>query len=319
MIHVSIGTAGVLGLSQVPMVTAPTTAYLMLGGKCVMNCAFCAQARESTASDLALSRVTWPEFPLAEVCERLREAERRGDLRRCCIQVTAGQGYFAKALDVVRAIRSATLLPLDVAILPRGIVQVAALIEAGVDRVGFGLDAACKRVFEQVKGAHWERMLALLQETAKQFPGRATVHLVAGLGETEREMVERVLWARDLGLGVGLFAFTPIPGTRLANRSQPALGQYRRVQATCRLILRHGAQMSDFAFGDRPGQKDTLVGLARADWAECLADGEAFRTLGCPDCNRPFYNERPSGPLYNYPRELAAAEVERAIAEMEIP
>ncbi len=37
-IRVSIGTAGVLGLAQVPMVVAPTTAYLMLGERCVMNC-----------------------------------------------------------------------------------------------------------------------------------------------------------------------------------------------------------------------------------------------------------------------------------------
>jgi biotin synthase len=46
--------------------------------------------------------------------------------------------------------------------------------------------------------------------------------------------------------------------------------------------------------------------------------GEAFRTSGCPDCNRPFYNEQPGGPLYNYPRPLAAGEALRAIQEMEI-
>ncbi len=46
-VQVSIGTAAVLGLTDIPMAVAPTTAYLMLGGRCLMNCAFCAQARES--------------------------------------------------------------------------------------------------------------------------------------------------------------------------------------------------------------------------------------------------------------------------------
>ena len=82
MIRVSIGTAGVLGLVRVPMAVAPTTAYLMLGGQCVMNCAFCAQARESRSNGNALSRVTWPEFPLDRVCSRLKRAERQGTIQR---------------------------------------------------------------------------------------------------------------------------------------------------------------------------------------------------------------------------------------------
>jgi biotin synthase-related radical SAM superfamily protein len=57
-----------------------------------------------------------------------------------------------------------------------------------------------------------------------------------------------------------------------------------------------------------------LVGLG----VSLPATGEAFRTSGCPDCNRPFYNEHPGGPLYNYPRPLTAEEAARAIQEMEI-
>ena len=37
--------------------------------------------------------------------------------------------------------------------------------------------------------------------------------------------------------------------------------------------------------------------------------GDAFQTVGCPGCNRPYYNERPSGPLYNYPRDLTMEEL----------
>jgi len=42
-----------------------------------------------------------------------------------------------------------------------------------------------------------------------------------------------------------------------------------------------------------------------------LGTGEAFRTSGCPGCNRPYYNERPSGPFYNYPRGLTEEEARR--------
>jgi biotin synthase len=49
-----------------------------------------------------------------------------------------------------------------------------------------------------------------------------------------------------------------------------------------------------------------------------LLKGEAFETSGCADCNRPYYNEQPGGPLYNYPRPLTSEETERAIEEMEI-
>jgi biotin synthase len=41
-----------------------------------------------------------------------------------------------------------------------------------------------------------------------------------------------------------------------------------------------------------------------------IESGEPFRTSGCPDCNRPYYNEKPSGPLYNYPRKLEQEEIE---------
>ncbi|MBN1933714.1 MAG: radical SAM protein [Anaerolineae bacterium] len=313
-IHVSIGTATVLDLSNAPLAIAPTTAYLMLGGRCVMNCAFCAQARDSEASELALSRVIWPPFALDAVCGRLAEAEKRGALRRCCIQVTAGSEAYRDTLEAVRAIHSATALPLDVALLPASLDQVAELVTAGVDHIGFGLDAACQRVFEQVKGGHWAHVVRMIEGTARQFPGRAAVHLIVGLGETEQELVERIEWACDLGVPIGLFAFTPVKGTLLADHPPPSLAQYRRMQAAHWLIVRHGVHADNFAFS----ANGTLIDIHRPAWPTLLADGEAFRTCGCPDCNRPFYNERPGGTIYNYARPLTAVEAARALDELEL-
>jgi biotin synthase-related radical SAM superfamily protein len=310
VVNVSIGTAAVLGLADVPMAAAPTTAYLMLGSRCLMNCTFCAQARESQASALSLSRVTWPEYDLDAVMGRLAEAVARGDIRRACLQVTATTEAFEQSLAILRAVKVASTVPFDIAILPHDLDQVRQLLDAGADHIGFGLDAACERVFRQVKGGNWRRSLALIEETARAFPGRAALHLIVGLGETEREMVERMQWAHDLGMTVGLFAFTPVRGTHLADRSPPSLAVYRRMQAARWLVVHSLARVEDMPF-DGTGRL-TCLG------ARLPPSGEPYQTSGCPDCNRPFYNEQPGGPLYNYPRPLTAEEAARAIQETEI-
>jgi biotin synthase len=309
-INVSIGTAAALGLADVPMAVAPTTAYLMLGGRCLMNCAFCAQARESHSSALSLSRVTWPEYDLNMVAEKLAEAASQGSIRRACLQVTVTENAFEQSLAILRAVHALSSVPFDIAILPHDLDQVRMLIEAGADHIGFGLDAACERVFRRVKRGNWVRSLALIEGTSRAFPGRAAVHLIVGLGETEREMVERLQWAHDRDVTTGLFAFTPVRGTHLADLPPPPLAVYRRMQAARWLVVHDLARVGDMAFDEE--------GRLLHSTASLPASGEAFQTSGCPDCNRPFYNEQPSGPYYNYPRPLTTAEAARAIQEMEI-
>ena len=48
--------------------------------------------------------------------------------------------------------------------------------------------------------------------------------------------------------------------------------------------------------------------------AEAGLWAEAFRTSGCPGCNRPYYNERPGQIPYNYPRPPTPAELADAVA-----
>ena len=314
MINVSIGTAAVLGLAGVQMEAAPTTAYLMLGGRCTLGCRFCAQARSSQASALQLSRVTWPQFDLRETVIRLAAAVERGDIRRACLQVTVSAGYFQRTLDMVRAIRAVSDVPVDAAILPRDESQVEQLLMAGVDHIGFGLDAACARVFQQVKGRDWDEALALIEATAQRFPSRPAVHLIVGLGETEEEIVRLIQQMHDWNVVTGLFAFTPVPGTAMETSSPPPLDVYRRVQIARHLIVHDLARAEQFTF-----ENGRLVAFNVSRLRESLADGVAFQTSGCPDCNRPFYNERPGGVMYNYPRPLTPAEAKLAIDEMGLP
>ena len=135
------------------------------------------------------------------------------------------------------------------------------------------------------------------------------VHLIVGLGETEREMTEMIQRMHDLGVIVGLFAFTPVRGTAMQDQPPPPLDTYRRMQVARHLISHDLAAFRDFSFS----AERQLVSFGQPDLAKILADGLAFQTSGCPDCNRPFYNERPGGLLYNYPRPLTPEEASRAV------
>jgi biotin synthase len=78
------------------------------------------------------------------------------------------------------------------------------------------------------------------------------------------------------------------------------------------LITNNLARVGDFSFSPT-GQ---LLSFSLLRLHEVLADGVAFQTSGCPDCNRPFYNERPGGPMYNYSMPLTSPQIEAAIEDV---
>jgi biotin synthase len=192
--------------------------------------------------------------------------------------------------------------------------QLEAFFAAGLDHLGFGLDAASERVFQTTKGGRWDRMWEMMADAARIFPGRIAAHLIVGLGETEREVLETTQALHFLGILVALFAFTPVAGTPLANCPQPPVDAYRRVQAARWLIVQDLISLEHIGF-DRDGR---IRHLGHDDWRELLASGDAFRTSGCPDCNRPYYNERPSGPMYNYPWHPSREEALAALSECQL-
>ena len=132
------------------------------------------------------------------------------------------------------------------------------------------------------------RALSLIHECVRRFPGRVSTHLIVGLGETEEDVVSLAASMCQQGVTVGLFAFTPLAGTRLADRQSPDLGSYRRIQLCCYLLkrayLEHpAASPPEFRFSSGRLASISLpaCGAGRGLW------GEAFQTSGCPGCNRP--------------------------------
>jgi biotin synthase-related radical SAM superfamily protein len=320
-IGVSLGAADVLGLAAAPCDTPPTTAYLLLGGRCARHCAFCAQARTSSARGDALSRVTWPRYDQEATLIALRRAYGEGRISRACLQVTSGPGQIAEAGRLAASVRNGSDVPLCAAVLPRSSRDVERLLSVGVDVVGFGLDAATPTVYEAVKTPGcapgqgqrtWRRQLALIETASRRHPRRIGVHLIVGLGETERDLVELTQRLVNAHAIVALFAFTPVRGAAMAGVSPPALDVYRRCQAARQLIANGATAANRFVYD--PDGRIAGFGLSPAGLRAALLDGQAFRTSGCPGCNRPYYNERPGGVMYNYPRPLEPAEVHAALA-----
>jgi len=321
-VRVSVGTASVLGLLKYRLTVPPTTAYLMTytEGSCIANCSFCAQARDHHANKDRLSRVEWPDYPLDRVIEGFRTPA-LPVLERVCVQVINYPGFLDDTVSLVRLMREETGLPVSVDTCPVDRGSLVRLREAGAEMVSIPLDGATKKIFNEIKGAgvkgpyRWENHMEALEAAVEVFgEGNVGSNLIVGLGETEREAATLIQTLHDMGVRTVLFAFTPLPGTRLEELLPPQLGKYRRIQAARHLIVNGHTQLGDLTF-DEEGR---ITGYG-VDLEPVLGDGVAFMTTGCPGCNRPFYNERPSGPFYNYPRPLTDEEVEKILEDLNEP
>jgi biotin synthase-related radical SAM superfamily protein len=318
-VRVSTGSAIVLGLLKGRLDAKPTTAYLLMcrNKKCSANCGFCPQARESKGRADMLSRVTWPLFPTGEVVDNLEVSVKSGTIKRVCIQSLNYPEAFDDVLFLVREIMSKFAVPISVSCKPIDRQKMKMWADAGVNRISIALDAATEQIFDKVKGKNvggpylWERQRKALNEAVEVFgEGSVSTHLIVGLGETEKEICQTIQWCIDSGVYPGLFAFTPIPGTALETISPPSLSSYRRVQLAHYLLTHKQSRFEDMTF-DSNGCI-TGFGASKELVLEAIDNGEPFLTSGCPGCNRPYYNERPSGPLYNYPRQLLPEEIEEA-------
>jgi biotin synthase len=313
-IRVSVGSAIVLGLLEGKLGAAPTTAYLMTykAGKCTANCLFCPQARSSQSRAELLSRVSWPVFATENVLKKIGKASASQKIKRVCIQALHYADVFTHLAALVTAIKQHANVPVSVSCQPLNSRNTRRLAEAGAERIGIAIDAATEQLFNEVKGTNspytWENQFRQLHEALQIFgKEKVSTHLIIGLGETEKDAVNLIQRCVDMNVLPALFAFTPIRGTAMETKPQPALESYRRIQLARYLIVNGYARSEDMHFDsvgyltDYGVEKETLTGIVET--------GKPFLTSGCPDCNRPFYNEKPSGPIYNYPRNLRKEEI----------
>jgi biotin synthase-related radical SAM superfamily protein len=315
-IRVSVGSAIVLGLLEGKLGAAPTTAYLMTykAGKCTANCLFCPQARTSRSRAEMLARVPWPVFATENVLQKIGNASETQKIKRVCIQALNYPEAFTHLVALVTALKQHANVHVSVSCQPLNSENTRRLAEAGAERIGIAIDAATEKLFNEVKGADangpytWENQFRQLREAVEIFgKGKVSTHLIIGLGETENDAVSLIQRCVDMDVSPALFAFTPVRGTALETKPQPLIETYRRIQLARYLIVNGHARSEDMYFDSTGCLTD--YGIEKETLTNIVETGKSFQTSGCPNCNRPFYNEKPSGPIYNYPRNLRREEI----------
>jgi biotin synthase-related radical SAM superfamily protein len=295
---------------------------------CYARCAYCGLSSSREPDKDSFIRVDWTSIRTDEVIERANKYGK--GLDRVCISMITNPKALRDLNAVSRRFRDETKLSISALIGPTLIKGRKPLLEmrkAGVDRVGIAVDAATPELFEKyrgkgVRGPHkWDRYWKVLEDSVAVFGrGMVGVHLIVGLGETERQMSETIQRAHDIGACTHLFSFYPEDGSALEKWARPAVGHYHRVQLARYLIDNDLCNAKKMKF-NRKGQVEDF-GLDKKALDDVIDAGEAFMTSGCPgkdgkvSCNRPYGNERPSEKLRNYPFLPNAKDIKEIRTEL---
>jgi len=296
---------------------------------CHAKCAYCglsdSRQTDTEWANNSFIRVDWPVFPLDEVKAAISGGACPHIERVCVSMITLGRAR-EDCIQVVSELRK--IIPrISVLITPTIINKdwLQRVHEAGADMIGIAVDAATPELFDRlrgkgVKGPHkWAKYWSTVEEAVDVFgPYNVGVHLIVGVGETEKEIIESIQRAQDMGAHTHLFSFFPEEGSSMENHPQPPLGAYRRVQVARYIINKKSGTSKMMKFNDREQLIDFGVSPNRLE--ETVSAGEAFMTSGCRGetmdyaCNRPFGNCTPYqayiGHWRNFPFIPTAEDVE---------
>ncbi len=288
-LRISYGSARFLGLIKSGPILKMRTIYIMFGERCMFNCAYCAQAKTSQASEGMLSRIVWPKFEMGEV---IKAVERSFEVRRICMQIVSSKVSKDESFDFLKSVRKLKI-PISANVRVVSEKEGFEWFERGVERLGIATDVVDEKLYKLYRGGELQKHISLLANIAEKFPTRVTTHVIVGMGETEKQVVEFIQSMHDIGVTVGLFAFTPIKGTRLESHPKPSIHSYRRIQLARYLIEKNLVRAKFFKFSEVGEITDYGFNIERIP-------NEAFMTSGCPNCTRPYYNEDPGEESYNF-------------------
>ncbi len=316
-IRVSVGTLHLIGLRRIRNFnTKMEVAYLLtyVNSRCTQNCLFCAHARESKANLDRVARAYYPAYDFKTVYEHMRKAIEEGKIKRICLQTINHPKVF-KEIDELLYELSKLNVPITLSRHPASYEELMKMKKYNIDRIVIPLDAASKRVFDEIKGEkvgnvyRWEKHWEGLRKAVKVF-GRGNVgtHIIIGLGETEEEAVKTLYELYKMGVEVGLFAYVKIPGTKLS-MNKPDIDSYRRIQLA-HYLIRNGYDLNIFRF--KNGKIVEFL-LDKNYLRDIIMSGKPFLCTGCPNCNRPYSTESPSGPIYNYPETPPKEDLEKIL------
>jgi biotin synthase len=233
-------------------------------------------------------------------------------LRRICIQTLKYPGLADDLMELLNDIKKHSQLPISVCVNPLGTQTLQMLRMSGVDRIGIGLDCASERIFNLIKpGFSWKEYTYFIENVVDVF-GKATAHLIVGLGETDEEMAAQFQRLLDMNCSIGLFAYTPVRGNQM-DIDSPIIGRYRAFQLIRYLFVNKLADFRDVVIKNN---RLEAINISSTILRDALWNGEAYQTSGCPGCNRPMYNERPGKTTYNYAEMISREQLHGAVEQL---
>ena len=312
-VRASLGTLGVLGMELVLMDAPPTTAYLQIytDKRCQANCRFCSQAAGADGDLKQIARGQYMPSDLDEVVRRLGIAFERGYLKRACIQTVMYSDMWGDTTHLIGRIREVTGIPISLSVFPLSDDKYTTLKKMGVDELVIPLDACNSELFSKIKGKdadsiyEWDTHLDGIRRAAQTFgKGAVGTHLIIGMGESAEDALILIDELHAEGVHSALFAYTRMPGTGKITTNLN-VDHYRSVQFGAYLIREGIASFADMTFNDG---KVTDFGIPDAQLISYVEKGDAFKTTGCPDCNRPYATETHQE-IFNFPKDPNAEEI----------
>ncbi len=302
---------------------------------CRANCAYCGLARHrEEARDYAdrnFIRVDWPTARYDEVIERMKDGGDKGRFQRMCISmITHPRSNDDTFALLERWTRELAHVPVSILSNPTTLERddLVKMKSLGADIFTVALDAVTPEIFERTRGKgvdsphSYAKYWRILEEAAEVFgPEKFGAHLICGMGETEREILEVAQRIRDLGGHNHMFAFFPESGSLMEDWPPVDRGQWRRVQLARYLIDYRGVRVGAMRFDDAGRVADFGVGADTL--AAEIAAGTPFRTSGCPGkdddisaCNRPYGDSSPTD-ILSFPFAPAKRDVAKIRRQMD--
>jgi len=303
---------------------------------CRANCAYCGLARHrEEARDYAdrnFIRVDWPTARYDDVIARVKAGGDRGQFQRMCISMITHPDSNADTFTLLEKwVREVPAVPVSILSNPTTLekADLERMKAMGADIFTVALDAVTPEIFERTRGKgvdsphKFEHYWRAIEWAAEVFgPEKFGAHLICGMGETEREMLEVAQAIRDRGGHNHMFAFFPERGSLMEDWPPVDRGQWRRVQLARFIIDYAGGHIRRMRFDEAGRVVD--FGMPEPELEAIIASGKPFRTSGCPGkddtevsaCNRPYGDSTPTD-ILSFPFALArrdVAKVKRQLA-----
>ena len=296
---------------------------------CRANCAYCGLARHrEEARDYAdrnFIRVDWPTARYDEVIERVKAGADKGQFQRMCISMITHPNSNADTFVLLEQwVRAVPQVPVSILSNPTTLEKddLIRMRDLGADIFTVALDAVTPEIFERTRGKgvdsphKYEHYWRAIEWAAEVYgPEKFGAHLIGGMGETEREILEVAQKIRDMGGHNHMFAFFPEKGSLMEDWPPVDRGQWRRVQLARYIIDYAGGNFRDMRF-DEEGRV-VEYGVPQAKLESLISSGVPFQTSGCPGkednisaCNRPFGDSSPTD-ILSFPFALKKRDVSK--------